>query len=93
MQHVQNKKNHASYFAAIDIKKKNIQLDLKFYQKPKCCGVSQFVPKLKPEELKINSDSIHEVKLVNFLESGLLRELCEGEFHGRKAALKKLCSN
>lgn len=54
------------------------------------CGHSDIVRNFKPEELEINCDNIHEVKLGKLLGSGLKRKVYEGEFRGRQVAVKKV---
>ena len=56
---------------------------------PYQCDFSEFVQKFKPEELEINCDNIHEVKLGQLIGYGSYAEVFEGEWHGRKVALRK----
>jgi len=68
-------------------------LDPESYRQGDGCGHSDIIRNFKPEELKINCDNIHEVKLGKLLGSGLKRKVYEGEFRGQQVAVKKVWHN
>ena len=69
--------------------------DLNFedYRSSDGCDFSEFVRQFKPEQLDINCDNIHEVKVGKLLGAGALRQVYEGEWHGKKVALKMVKHN
>ena len=52
------------------------------------CDFSEFVRRFNPKRLEITCDNIHEVKTGKLLGFGLSRKVHEGDFHGKKVAMK-----
>merc|ERR1712232_641434 len=83
-------KKHDRLLAPFNVQKKQLpsQWPPEANRKPDGCDFSELVRKFKPDELEINCGNIHEVKIGKLLGSGGSRKVYEGEFHGRKVALK-----
>ena len=57
-------------------------------RKPDRCDLSHFLQYFKPEELEINCNNIHEVKIGSVLGKGGYGVVHAGKWHGQEVALK-----
>lgn len=60
---------------------------------PDGCDFGKILRKFRPEELEINCDNMHEVKLGKLIGYGSFADVYEGEWNGRKVALRKRKNN
>ena len=95
--HVRRKMTENLYgpINVINLNKHNTKHFLNFedYRRSDGCDFSDFVRQFRPEKLDINCENMHEVKIGKLLGAGALREVYEGEWHGKKVALKMVKSN
>ena len=64
------------------------RLNFMSYREPDRCDFSEFVQKFRPEQLEINCDNIHRVKLRKLLGHGALRHTYEAKWQGKNVAVK-----